>query len=658
MLLNQRTWATVVLQGFLVLSSLVIAWTLRFEFSYPHPALLFSAAPVLLIVRLACMGRFGLFHGYWRYAGLSDAEDILKSVGLGTAGFVLAIRFVLGITRFPLSIYVLEALLTALLLGGVRFLSRALVQRRWRMDRRRRHGDSSGRVLVVGAGSAAEMLIRELPQHGYTPVGCVDDDPAKSKVKLHGVPVLGRIDQLPGIASTYRIDELMIALPSVTGVRMRRIVEICQNSHRKFKIVPGLEDLLQGTVTVGQLREVQLEDLLGREPIQLDLAAVRQDVAGKVVMVTGAAGSIGSELCRQILGYGPARLICLDQAETPLFYLELALAKKPSGARATYCVADINDASSIRRLLRQYGVEIIFHAAAYKHVPMMEANLPEALKNNVFALLSLLDVAEESECEGFVLISSDKAVHPSSFMGCTKRLGELIVAARPASIMRCVSVRFGNVLGSQGSVVPIFQEQIRTTQRITITHPQISRYFMTIPEAVSLVMQAYTVGNHGDVLVLDMGKPVRILELAKTLIRLSGKSEEEIEITFTGLRPGEKLCEELFYSSEEQLPTPSRKIRRAQSKRMSWQILREHLAALAALAANGSETTIREKMKEIIPEYQYGAEFQAPPEPRRRPLPTLLPSPSADFIPGPVATAPGASSWQTPRTAFSNPASE
>jgi FlaA1/EpsC-like NDP-sugar epimerase len=270
MLLNQRTWAIVLLQGLLVFSSLVIAWALRFEFSYPEPALLFSAAPVLLILRLASMARFGLFHGYWRYSGLSDAEDILKSVGLGTGGFVLSIRYVLGITRFPLSIYVLEALLTGLLLGGVRFLSRALLQRMRRIDRRRRHDDPAGRVLIVGAGAAAEMLIRELPQHGYTPVGCVDDDPAKQKVKIHGVPVLGSIEELPGITLSHRIDELMIALPSVTGARMRRIIEICQNSHRKFKTIPGVQDLLEGRVTVGQLRDVRLEDLLGACPsIQL-----------------------------------------------------------------------------------------------------------------------------------------------------------------------------------------------------------------------------------------------------------------------------------------------------------------------------------------------------------------------------------------------------
>jgi FlaA1/EpsC-like NDP-sugar epimerase len=649
MLLNQRTWTIVVLQGVLVLSSLLMAWTLRFEFSCPDPALLLAVAPVLLAFRLAAMARFGLFHGYWRYTGVRDAEDILKSVGLGTVGFLFSIRIVLGITRFPLSIYVLEALLSALLLGGVRLLCRSLMQRARRIHPRRRRDDPAGRVLVVGAGAAAEMLIRELPQHGYTPVGCVDDDPAKRRVKVHGVPVLGRIERAPEIASSYQIDELMVAMPSVTGARMRRIVEICQNSNRKFKIIPSLRNLLQGKVTVGQLREVQLEDLLGREPVQLDLATVRQDIEGKVVMVTGAAGSIGSELCRQILGYGPAKLICLDQAETPLFYLELALAKIPSEARTKYCVADINDVRSMRRLFLQYGVEIIFHAAAYKHVPMMEANLHEALKNNVFALLSLLDVAQESGCQGFLLISSDKAVHPTSFMGCTKRLGELMIAARTSSTMRCVSVRFGNVLGSQGSVVPIFQEQIRTTQRITITHPQITRYFMTIPEAVSLVLQAYTVGKHADVLVLDMGEPVRILELAKTLIRLSGKSEEEIEITFTGLRAGEKLYEELFYSSEEQLPTPNRNVKRAHSKRMSWPILREHLAVLAALGANGSDASIREKMKEIIPEYQYEPEKHVPREPGIEPLAVPLLSPLRDGIPDLVATAATVKRWPTPK---------
>ncbi len=628
MLMKHRTWALVLFQGLLILGSLLFAWALRFEFSLPDAGLLFSVAPLLVVFRLASMARFGLFHGYWRYTGIRDGEDIFKSVCLGTLGLVVALRYVLHLNGFPSSIYVLEALLTGVSLAGVRLLSRALLQRGEGVRRRQRRDDPPGRVLVVGAGAAAEMLIRELPQHGYTTVGCVDDDPAKQRVTVHGVPVLGTTEQVPAIASSYLIDEILIALPSVSGVRMRRIVELCQDSKRKFKIIPGLRDLIQGKVTVGQLRDVQLEDLLGRDPVQLDLASVREDIKGMVVMVTGAAGSIGSELCRQILACGPAKLICLDQAETPLFYLELALAKDPSGARVIPCVADVQDAGNMSRLMHKHGVQIIFHAAAYKHVPMMETNLHEALKNNVFALLSLLDVAQESGCRGFVLISSDKAVHPTSFMGCTKRLAELIVAARPASAMRCVSVRFGNVLGSQGSVVPIFQEQIRTTQSVTVTHPQITRYFMTIPEAVSLVLQAYTVGTHGDVLVLDMGEPVYILELAKTLIRLSGKSEDEIEIAFTGLRPGEKLYEELFYAKEKQLPTASQKIKRTQSVLISWPMLREHLDDLYSLATNGSEMSIREKVKEIIPDYQYEFEVQPPSESLVRALAAPLSSPN------------------------------
>ena len=616
MLLNQSTWKIVLLQGGLVLSSFVLAWIIGNNFACPEPALLFSAALLLLIFRLASMARFGLFHGYWRYTGIKDAEDILKSISLGTGGFVLCIRYVLGISRIPCSIFVLEALLTGLILGGVRLCSRTQTQRVRRNGRRRTESAPAVRVLIIGAGAASEMLIRELPEHGYVPVGCVDDDPAKRNVRIHGVPVLGAIEQLPSLARAHEIDELMIALPSVSGARMRRIVEICQDSQRKFKIIPGLEALLQGKVSVDQLREVHLDDLLGREPVQLDLANVRDSIAGKMVMVTGAAGSIGSELCRQILGYAPGKLVCLDQAETPLFYLELALSKTPLGDRATYCVADISDSAYLRKLLRQHHVQIVFHAAAYKHVSMMETNLSEALKNNVFALLSLLDAAEQSHCEDFVLISSDKAVHPTSFMGCTKRLGELIITARPPSRMRCVSVRFGNVLGSQGSVVPIFQEQIRTSRRITITHPEITRYFMTIPEAVSLVLQAYVVGSHGDVLVLDMGEPVRILDLAKTLIRLSGKSEQEIEIVFTGLREGEKLYEELFYSHEVQLSTPNQHLKRARSKQIPWATLCDHLDALALLADSGSDASVRRKVREIIPEYQYDVETHSTSESR------------------------------------------
>jgi FlaA1/EpsC-like NDP-sugar epimerase len=366
--------------------------------------------------------------------------------------------------------------------------------------------------------------------------------------------------------------------------------------------------LLLGRVPVSQLREVNIEDLLGRDSVQLDNDVVREQIVGKVILVTGAAGSIGSELCRQILRHSPAKLIALDQAETPMFYLQLQLTKEPAGDRVVYAVADVANASRMRRILAEGAVDTIFHAAAYKHVPLVELNIRAALNNNVLALAPLLDVAEECGCEAFVLISSDKAVQPTSFMGATKRLGELILAARPKKHMRCVSVRFGNVLGSQGSVIPVFKEQIEKEGRITITHPEITRFFMTIPEAVSLVLQAFTLGEHGDILVLDMGNPVRILDLAHSLIRQCGKSPSEIKIEFIGLRPGEKMYEDLFYPGERKFGTTNRKVKRTQSEIIAWPALWAHLGDLISLTNSGTEISIRAKMKEIIPDYSYETE--------------------------------------------------
>ena len=313
-------------------------------------------------------------------------------------------------------------------------------------------------------------------------------------------------------------------------------------------------------------------------------------------------------MCRQILRHSPAKLIALDQSETPMFYLQLQLTKEAAGDRVVYAVADVANTSRMRRILAEGAVDTIFHAAAYKHVPLLELNIRAALNNNVLALAPLLEAAEECGCEAFVLISSDKAVLPTSFMGATKRLGELILAARPKKHMRCVSVRFGNVLGSQGSVIPVFKEQIEKEGRITITHPEITRFFMTIPEAVSLVLQAFTLGEHGDILVLDMGNPVRILDLAHSLIRQCGKSPSEIKIEFIGLRPGEKMYEDLFYPKERRFGTTNRKVKRTQSEIIAWPALWAHLEDLISLSNSGTEISIRAKMREIIPEYSYQTE--------------------------------------------------
>jgi FlaA1/EpsC-like NDP-sugar epimerase len=607
MLVRQRFWAISAFHFLLIAASIVIAWLLRFDFRIPYPTLLFGSVPILILFRIVALARFNLLHGYWRHSGVTDVIDIGKAVALGTLAFFVATRYVFGKYEFPLSIYILEAIITAAGLTGARVWSMAL--------RRRTDGGSAEqkkrRVIVAGAGEAASLLIHEMLRTEFIPVACVDDDVLKRGARIHGVPVVGTIDTIKTTVEAYKAEEVFIAIPSADGAQMQRISRLCEQAAVRYRTVPNLRDLLMGSGSISQLREVSVEDLLGRDPVQMDLSTVRSQITGKVVMVTGAAGSIGSELCRQLLAYSPAKLIVLDQAETPMFYLQLQLTKQSSSDRVAYLVADVANTSRMRRILSEAAVEIIFHAAAYKHVPLVELNIRGALTNNVLAVPPLLDVAEECGCEAFVLISSDKAVQPTSFMGATKRLGELILAARPKKHMRCVSVRFGNVLGSQGSVIPVFKEQIEKEGRITITHPDITRFFMTIPEAVSLVLQAFTLGQHGDILVLDMGNPVRILDLAHSLIRQCGKSSREVKIEFIGLRPGEKMYEDLFYPTERKFGTGNRKVKRTQSEIIPWAALCAHLEDLVALTNSGTEISIRAKMKEIIPEYSYQTESAA-----------------------------------------------
>jgi FlaA1/EpsC-like NDP-sugar epimerase len=623
MLLRRHHWAIFISQVALIVGSATLAWLLRFDFAFPRRAVFFVALPLLLSIRLASMARFNLFHGYWRYTGVADVLDILKAVGLGSSAFLIVERYIACERGFPLSVYCIEAILTTVALVGVRVFSDAVMQTVHRGASQSIHK----KVVVVGAGCAASMLLRELPRNGYAALALVDDDPAKAGVTLHGVPVRGRVSDLPEIVRRHHPDEVMIAIPSASGEQMRCIVECCSQTRLPFRTIPGLGDLIEGNLAVDQLREVNLEDLLGREAIHLNLEPVRRSIAERVVMVTGAAGSIGSELSRQLLSYGPAKLVCVDQAETPLFYLRHANAD--SKVEQVYCVANITDSVRMRDIIQEHDVRVIFHAAAYKHVPLMEDNLQEALKNNVFGLLSLTEVAEQSGCEDFLLISSDKAVSPTSFMGCTKRIGELMLAARPGTRMRCLSVRFGNVLGSQGSVIPLFQEQIKTKRRITVTHPEMTRYFMTIPEAVSLVLQAFTIGDRGDILVLDMGKPIRILDMAKTLIRLSGFLEDQVKIVFTGLRPGEKLYENLFYEFERQLGTTAQKVLRTRGPLVSWSELSAQLAILRAECLTGVSTRIRAMVKEIVPQYHWAAEMET--DRRMVAAPAARTRTSADF---------------------------
>jgi FlaA1/EpsC-like NDP-sugar epimerase len=598
-LLRRTAWFSGVFQAVLITGSLALAWMLRFDFSVPHRRMLLLAMPVLMILRLLAFRRFGLLRGWWSYAGPEDMLRILKAVGIGSGLFLLAAWFMPGLQGFPRSVYLLEPILTASLLGATRVFSRLLA------ESVRQDLAAAKKVVVIGAGTAAQMVFRELqrPSSGYQVTGCFDDDRMKIGLKILGVPVLGRVDEMAERVGALGAQEILIAVPSATGAQMNRFVELSERTGLRYRTIPPLRELIIGDVLLDQIREVNLDDLLGREAVALDLEALQGHIEGKVVMVTGAAGSIGSELCRQILEYAPATLVCLDQDETGVFHLQAELQTLCATSRLVFRVGDVRDRERLRKVCATSRTEIIFHAAAYKHVPMMEANIEEAIENNMMGLLVLLDVAEETHVRDLIMISSDKAVNPTSVMGATKRICELVLASRPANGLRCVSVRFGNVLGSNGSVIPIFQDQLRRNMPITVTHPEIERFFMTTQEAASLVLQAFAIGSHGDILVLDMGKPVKIVELARRLIHLAGKTEEQVPIRFTGLRPGEKLYEDLFYPTEEVLETSHPKIRHTRFYGPNWTELMVQLKALRQVALTGTVDEIRATIKQIVPEY-------------------------------------------------------
>ena len=595
---ENRPWFITLFEAALVLCSLTLAWLLRFDFRLPYRSLLFNTLPILILIRLAALRLFNLHRGWWHFSGIAEALDILKAVGLGTLVFSVVMAG-LRINAFPRSVYFIEAVLTAGLFAGGRLMSRVLAEC-VREDVRGRR-----KIILIGAGFAGRMVIREIAHAGNGPsvLGCLDDDPTKQGLKIQGVPLLGTVEQLPDVLARNPADEVLIAVPSATGMQMQRFTHICQHAGIPFRTVPALREIIDGRVSMRQFREVRLEDLLGRDPVEVDLEPVRRGLEGKVVLVTGAAGSIGSELCRQIRHYHPKRLVCVDQSETGLFYLQQELTGGKEELLSAFYVADVSDEQRMQILFRSEDPKVVFHAAAYKHVPIMERNVQEAVKNNIFGLLSLLDVAERNAVESFVLISSDKAVNPRSVMGATKRVCELILSCRNAESMRCVCVRFGNVLGSNGSIVPVLQQQLLSNQPLTITHPEIKRFFMTTREAVTLVLQAFSIGEHGDILALDMGEPIPIVQLARTLIQLSGKTEDQVGIRFTGLRPGEKLREELFFSFEEVLPTSQQKIKRVRGKAMAWPTLSQLLSELrGSLTVNGA-SPVRVKLREIVPEY-------------------------------------------------------
>lgn len=593
------------------------AFFLRFEGYPPFQEMkrLVFLWPYVMVVQYACLAALGVPSFAWRYIGLREVTRIFLALVIAS-GFAVIARLVSGDIAarvfphaeyflIPFGVILIDFSLAFLGITGVRVVRRLLAERT--ANQQRGPTPEPRRILLIGAGQAGLMVAKELAQRpdlGLKPVAFVDDAPTKRGLVVHGIPVLGTTAEIPEIAARKNVKDALITIAQAPGRDIRRIRDLCVDHGLTTKIIPGIYEIVGGHVNLSRIREVGIEDLLGREPVELDASAVSEELRGRVVMVTGAGGSIGSELCRQVLPFSPARLVLVERAENALFDIHRELARSGSIDVAP-CVADVGDRDRMQALFVQHRPDVVFHAAAHKHVPMMEWNPGEAVKNNVLGTVTLADLAVDHGVDAFVMISTDKAVNPTSVMGVSKRTAELYAQSlAQRAKTRFVTVRFGNVLGSAGSVIPIFKEQISRGGPVTVTHPDMQRYFMTIPEACQLVLQAGTMGGGGEIFVLDMGEPVKILDLARDLIELSGFApDEEIAIEFSGVRPGEKLFEELSVSEENADKTRHPKIFIGRGKPPEASAIHATIARLRELADAGDAAGIRAAFAALVPEY-------------------------------------------------------
>ena len=609
-----RNYYLLLLDVLLIGVSVVFSFVLRFDTLTVdnYLAAYFFYLPLLLVIRLPLFYFFGLYRRLWRYASVNELIAIAGAVllGSGIAGVVILLGLVqLGfIWGFPRSIILLEGLLTFLFVGGMRFSFR--VSRRGHARALNEQPGASQRVLIIGAGDAGALALREMrenPVMRMNPIAFLDDDPKKKGLRINNVPVLGDRAHLPQAVEAHTIDLVVIAMPTAPGRVIREIAEACRRVNVAVKTMPGLYAILSGSVKISAMREVELEDLLRREPVTIDSAQVGQYLGGTRVLVTGAGGSIGSELCRQVIRFNPARLILFELSEHSLYQIHRELTTHFPTLDIAPILGDVREAEKVARVFARERPQVVFHAAAKKHVPLMELNVEEAVACNVFGTRNLIDASRQHGVARFVLISTDKAVNPRSAYGASKRVAELLVRnAAHAHQQAFMVVRFGNVLGSSGSIVPLFKEQIATGGPVTVTDPEIHRYFMTIPEAVSLIFQAAALGKGGEIFVLDMGEPVKISDLARDVIRLSGfEPGRDIEIVYTGLRAGEKMNEELFRASEQRVVTQHQQIFMAQSERGDEAKLQREVADLEALVRAADPDCIRAKLREIVPEYEF-----------------------------------------------------
>lgn len=595
--------------------SLILAYLLRLEYIFRNPIYMVyvKEIPKLLIiasiVKLAVFIVLKLYSSLWKYAGVYELMNIIIASFLSNTlmlGYVFLTR-----TPIPRSIFIITFFIDCFAIGALRF--------GYRVFRRMVRGDillikATKKILLIGAGDAAASLINEYhlhPELKSTPVAIIDDSRGKQNKKLNGVPILGTRNDIIRIADEKQIDEIIIAIPSASPKIINELFTICSNTRCKVKILPSLSQLIDETVSIQKIRDVKIEDLLGRDPIKLDNNEIGSLINCRVVMVTGGGGSIGSELCRQIADFSPKQLIILDNYENNAYSIQNELLSNYPELNLVTIIANVREKPRLERIFKTHRPDLVFHAAAHKHVPLMEANPTEAIKNNIFGTLNVAECADKYGAKRFVMISTDKAVNPTNIMGATKRVAEMIIQAfSKQSRTEFVAVRFGNVLGSNGSVIPLFKKQIEQGGPVTVTDPEIIRYFMTIPEAVQLVLQAGAMAEGGEIFVLDMGEPVKIYDLAKNLIRLSGfEPDVDIKIEFTGLRPGEKLYEELLLAEEGIEATKNNKIYVAKPLHTDLAILRREIECLKEIITNRADE-VRDYMKIIVPNYDYKEKVQ------------------------------------------------
>lgn len=616
--------------------ALCLAFLLRFDFSIPPTELeLFKdCLLVVLVVKPLMFIAIGFYNSMWRYASLQDGIEIFKGVTFSSILAVAAIFFMRQFTPLPRSIFLLDWILLFTMIAASR-----LVWRIYRESYIVSHSCEGPRTLIIGAGEAGSLLLKEIWRHphtSYNVIGFIDDDAEKKGMKLHGIPVLGTTRNLNSLIRLNEIEDVIIAMPSADGKVIRNIVDLCRNANVTFRTLPSIGDMIDGKVTVSQLKKVEIEDLLGRDPVRLDEQAISSYLTGKKVLVSGAGGSIGSEICRQVARFRPAKLVLLEAGETPLYEIEKELCIAFPDLRIVPVIADVRNRDRIEAVFDEFGPDVVFHAAAYKHVPMMEYNPCEAITNNCGGTRVLADAAHQFGVKNFVMISTDKAVNPTNVMGASKRTAEIYVQTLAATSRTCfTTVRFGNVLGSNGSVIPLFKEQIRNGGPITVTDKRIIRYFMTIPEASQLVLQAGCLGAGGDIFVLDMGEPVRIVDLAEELIRLSGLTPyEDIDIVFTGLRPGEKLFEELLIDGEGIKPTKHDSIRVLAPVELDRQQVVVIMDKLLKAAVEHDIPSLINLLKEMVPEFRPSYSFTGdPPFPLKRMRPDLFPPDTRKILP-------------------------